>query len=107
MPMPVTQAREIAAASRLENVRYAIRDLAVLADGLTRQGHRILPLNIGDPINFDFQTPSHLIETVYKAMKDGRNGYAPSQGLKDAREGMRAEATRKGITSVQDTFAST
>ena len=30
--MPVTQTREIAAASRLDNVRYAIRDLACIAD---------------------------------------------------------------------------
>ena len=30
--MPTTQAREISAASRLENVRYAIRDLACVAD---------------------------------------------------------------------------
>ena len=105
--MPITQAREIAAASRLENVRYAIRDLAVLADELTRQGHRILPLNIGDPINFDFETPPHLIETVYKAMKDGKNGYAPSPGIAQALEAIRAEAARKGITSVQDAFVTT
>jgi len=105
--MPITQAREIAAASRLENVRYAIRDLAVLADELTRQGHRILPLNIGDPINFDFQTPSHLIETVHKAMKHGKNGYAPSQGIPQALEAIRAEGAYKGITSVQDAFVTT
>src|SRR5437762_6876297 len=105
--MPITQAREIAAASRLENVRYAIRDLAVVADELTRQGHRILPLNIGDPINFDFETPPHLIETVHKAMKDGKNGYAPSQGIPQALEAIRAEAARKGITSVQDAFVTT
>src|SRR5256714_1420040 len=105
--MPITQAREIAAASRLENVRYAIRDLAVVADELTRQGHRILPLNIGDPINFDFQTPSHLIEAVHKAMKDGKNGYAPSQGIAQALDAIRAEAARKGIARVQDAFVTT
>src|SRR5256885_12617418 len=105
--MPITQAREIAAASRLENVRYAIRDLAVLADELTRQGHRILPLNIGDPINVDFETPPHLVETVHKAMKDGKNGYAPSQGIPQALEAIRAEGAYKGITSVQDAFVTT
>ena len=30
--MPATQVREVAAAQRLENVRYAIRDLACVAD---------------------------------------------------------------------------
>ncbi|PYX68740.1 MAG: aminotransferase, partial [Acidobacteria bacterium] len=69
--MPITQTREVTAAARLENVRYAIRDLACIADEVAKQGHKILPLNIGDPINFDFQTPQHLIEAVYKAMRDG------------------------------------
>ena len=53
---PITQLREIAAANRLENVRYAIRDLASVADEVTAQGHKVLPLNIGDPNIFDFQT---------------------------------------------------
>jgi alanine-synthesizing transaminase len=102
--MPATQVREVAAAQRLENVRYAIRDLACMADEVAKKGHKILPLNIGDPLNFDFQTPAHLIEAVYKAMKDGKNGYAPSPGIKEALDAIRAEAERKGITSVQDVF---
>jgi alanine-synthesizing transaminase len=102
--MPATQLREVAAAQRLENVRYAIRDLACIADEVAKKGHKILPLNIGDPINFDFQTPAHLIEAVYKAMKDGKNGYAPSPGIKEAIDAIRGEAERKGITSVQDIF---
>jgi alanine-synthesizing transaminase len=102
--MPVTTTREVAAAHRLENVRYAIRDLACVADEVAKKGHKILPLNIGDPINFDFQTPAHLIEVVYQAMKDGKNGYAPSPGIKEALEAIRREAERKGITSAQDVF---
>ena len=102
--MPATQVREVAAAQRLENVRYAIRDLACVADEVAKKGHKILPLNIGDPLNFDFQTPAHLIEAVYKAMQDGKNGYAPSPGIKEALDAIRAEAERKGITSVQDVF---
>jgi len=102
--MPATQVREVAAAQRLENVRYAIRDLACVADEVAKKGHKILPLNIGDPLNFDFQTPAHLIEAVYKAMKDGKNGYAPSPGIKEALDAIRAEAERKGITSAQDVF---
>ena len=102
--MPATQVREVAPAQRLENVRYAIRDLACVADEVAKKGHKILPLNIGDPINFDFQTPPHLIEAVYKAMKDGKNGYAPSPGIKEALDAIRGEAKRKEITSVQDVF---
>ncbi len=102
--MPLTQAREILAASRLENVRYAIRDLACVAQEVAAKGHKILPLNIGDPINFDFETPAHLIEAVHKAMREGKNGYAPSSGVPAALEAIRGEAARKGITNIQEIF---
>jgi alanine-synthesizing transaminase len=102
--MPLTQAREICFASRLNNVRYAIRDLACVADEVTKQGHRVLPLNIGDPLSFDFETPAHIIEAVHKAMCDGKNGYAPSEGVHEALEAIRGEAARKGITTVRDVF---
>ena len=105
--MPTTQAREIAAAARLENVRYAIRDLACVADEVTKQGHKILPLNIGDPLTFDFQTPAHMIEAVYKAMREGKNGYGPSSGISEALQAIRGEAARKGITTAQDVFVTT
>jgi alanine-synthesizing transaminase len=105
--MPIAQTREITCAARLENVRYAIRDLACYADEVAKQGHKILPLNVGDPNVFDFVTPPHLIEAVYKAMRDGKNGYAPSQGVKEALEAIRGEAARKGITTVQDVFVTT
>src|SRR5579862_7264451 len=102
--MPLTQTREIAAATRLENVRYAIRDLACVADEVIAQGHKVLALNVGDPNIFDFQTPPHIIEAAYKAMRDGKNGYAPSPGIPEALEAIRGEAARKGITTVQDAF---
>jgi alanine-synthesizing transaminase len=104
MPRTFPQTREILAAARLEHVRYAIRDLAVLAEDLARQGKQILPLNIGDPVIFDFETPAHLIEAAAKAMRDGRNGYAPSLGVKPALEAIRAEAEAKGIRNIQTVF---
>jgi len=102
--MPLAQVREIAAAKKLANVRYAIRDLACFADEVTRQGHKILPLNIGDPLTFDFETPPHMIEAVHRAMHDGFNGYAPSSGIKPALDAIRREAARKGIVNIQDVF---
>jgi alanine-synthesizing transaminase len=102
--MPTIQAREIIAAARLENVRYAIRDLACVADEVIAQGHKVLPLNVGDPLNFDFETPPHIIEAACKAMRDGKNGYAPSPGIPEALEAIRGEAARKGITTVRDVF---
>jgi alanine-synthesizing transaminase len=104
--MPVASIKEISAARRLDNVRYAIRDLAVMADDLVRQGKKILYLNIGDPNIYDFKTPAHLVEAVAKAMRDNKNGYAPSPGIPEAIEAIRNEAVRKGISSVQDVFVS-
>ncbi len=101
MSREIAHIREILAAARLEHVRYAIRDIAVLAEELARQGKEILPLNIGDPLKFDFHTPPQLIEAVVKAMRDGENGYAPSLGVNDAIEAVRAEAERKGIRNIQ------
>ena len=103
MPM-TTQAREILAALRLENVRYAIRDLTVLADEVAKSGKKILPLNIGDPLKFDFATPPHMIDAVQKAMRDGHNGYAPSHGINEAVQAIGAEAERRGIRNIQSIF---
>jgi len=102
--MPTIPVHEIAAAKRLDQVRYAIRDLACVADEVTSQGHKVLALNVGDPLIFDFQTPAHIIEAAYRAMRDGKNGYAPSPGIPEALEAIRGEAARKGITTVRDVF---
>src|ERR1700734_2366827 len=88
---------EVMAASRMANVRYAIRDLAVTAEEVAREGHEILYLNIGDPCKFDFHTPPHMIEAVLKAMVDGHNGYAEPYRLKAARPGIRNEAGLNGF----------
>ncbi len=95
---------EVPAATRLAHVHYAIRDLAELADEVARHGKEILPLNIGDPLQFDFRTPPHLIEVVVKAMRDGLDGYAPSLGVPEAVSAARAEAERKGISNIQSVF---
>jgi len=101
---PIQQAHEVVAALRLEQVRYAIRDIAVVAEQLAREGKKILPLNIGDPLKFDFRTPPHIVESVVKAMHDGHNGYAPSLGIDQAIEAVRAEAERKGILNIRSVF---
>ena len=102
--MPVTSMREITAAKRLDNVRYAIRDLAGIADEVTKAGHKVLPLTVGDPNIFDFETPAHVVDAVVKAMRDNKNGYAPSPGIPEALKAIRDEAERKGFTSIQDVF---
>ena len=102
---PITkQISEVVAATRMANVRYAIRDLAVYADEVARQGHKILYLNIGDPCKYDFPTPPHMIEAVHKAMVDGYNGYADSLGIKPAVDAIRAQAEHDGFKDIQSVF---
>ena len=105
--MPVIQTREITPAHRLDNLRYAIRDMAVLAEEVVKQGHKVLHLNIGDPNAFDFVTPAHVVEAAYRAMRENKNGYAPSLGVAEAVEAIRGEAARKGIATAQDVFVTT
>src|SRR5438094_3505126 len=105
--MPATQTREISPAQRLGNLRYAIRALASAAEAVVKQGHKVLYLNVGDPNIFDFATPAHVVEAVAQAMRDNKNGYAPSPGIPQALEAIRAEAARKGITTVRDVFVTT
>jgi len=91
-------------AARTRTIEYAIRDIAVEADKLRKQGAKILPLNIGDPLKYDFATPRHMIEATYKAMLAQQNGYAPSTGIDAAVEAIRREAERKGIRNILSLF---
>ncbi|HTV65843.1 MAG TPA: aminotransferase class I/II-fold pyridoxal phosphate-dependent enzyme [Bryocella sp.] len=95
---------EVMAASRMINVRYAIRDIVATAEEVAREGHHILYLNIGDPCKFDFHTPPHMIEAVLKAMVDGHNGYAESLGVRSALAAIRNEAEHNGFRDIQSVF---
>ncbi|OYT28067.1 alanine aminotransferase [Thermoplasmatales archaeon ex4572_165] len=70
----------IRASNRSKNVSYAIRDVIIPAKKLEKQGKKILHLNIGDPIKYDFDTPQHMKDALYEAAQQGFNGYAPSEG---------------------------
>lgn len=94
-------------ATRTENIRYAVRDVVVLANEIAKSGKKMLYLNIGDPNLFDFETPEHLVEAIYKALKDNRNGYAPSSGINEAVASIEREAERKNIRNIRDIFVTT
>src|SRR5664279_1825425 len=102
--MATQEISKVLPASRMANVRYAIRDLAVVADEVAREGHKILYLNIGDPCKFDFPTPPHMIDAVHKAMRDGHNSYGESLGIKPAVDAIRREAEAKGFKDIQSIF---
>jgi len=94
-------------AIRTENIKYAVRDIVVLAQETAKTGKEMLYLNIGDPNLFDFAPPKHIVEETYKAMLNNKNGYAPSSGTADAVKAIEKEAERKGIKNVHDIFVTT
>jgi len=49
---------------------------------LERQGEDIIHFELGDP---DFDTPKHIIDAAYSAMKEGETHYTSSMGLYDLR----------------------
>ena len=97
-------ATPIRPAERTRNVKYAVRDIVVLAEQAAKAGKELLYLNIGDPNKFDFETPRPLIDAAYRAMLANLNGYSPSSGTRQAVEAIAREAGRKGIANVQDIF---
>lgn len=94
-------------AVRTDNITYAVRDIVVLANEVAKTGKEMLYLNIGDPNQFDWEPPKHLIEATYEAMKKNLNGYSPSSGIKQAVDAIAQEAEKKGIKNIQDIFVTT
>ena len=71
---------------RAAALEYPIRDIMAVADELSRSGKKIIYLNIGDPVQYGFETPLHIKEALKKAVDSGLNYYAPSEGLMELRE---------------------
>lgn len=71
---------------RLDRVQYAIREMASMAKEVEKKGKKVIYLNIGDPLKFDFDTPSHIKEALWKTIKEGKNYYSESKGIYELRE---------------------
>jgi len=99
--------KPIQAAQRTDGVRYAIRDVVMRARELAAGGMDMLYLNIGDPIQFDFETPPHLIEAISQAMRDGQTGYCASEGTAEAIDAVTREAHSKGILNPHHVYITT
>ncbi len=88
----------LAGAERSLQVEYAIRDVVLPAREIEKQGHKVLKLNIGDPIAYGFQPPEHMIQALYEAAKAGHNGYSASEGDPELVDAIVArERRRNGI----------
>lgn len=92
----------IRTARRVDHFTYAIRNIVAEARKVEQGGKKVRYLNIGDPNQFGFLTPPHLIEAVARAMKDGHNGYTASPGIVQAREAVAADFSRRGVETSPD-----
>jgi alanine-synthesizing transaminase len=89
--------RNIPTAARVHRFTYAIRNIVAEAQKVEAAGTRVQYLNIGDPVAFGFKTPSHLVDAVERALRDGHNNYGPSAGIPAAREAVATEYTNNGF----------
>src|SRR5690606_16930157 len=53
------------------------------AKALREQGHDVIGLGAGEP---DFNTPEHIIEAAYQAMREGHTKYTPAAGIAELRQ---------------------
>ncbi len=98
--MPNKALRSNLITNRTKTIKYAIRDVVVTAKQLEAMGKQITYLNIGDPIVFDFQTPSFMVDAFCSAAKDGYNGYSASPGILAFREAVVEKEKRINKVSI-------
>jgi aspartate/methionine/tyrosine aminotransferase len=89
--------------NRISNVEYAIRDITLHARQYEKAGKKIIYLNIGDPVKYDFPTPDHIKRALIDAVSSNFNYYADSEGILELREAIVNKESQKGLSvNVED-----
>ncbi|PIN85352.1 MAG: aminotransferase [Candidatus Diapherotrites archaeon CG11_big_fil_rev_8_21_14_0_20_37_9] len=91
--------KKIAPSKRTENVRHALRDIVPIAQQVEKKGKKVIYLNIGDPMKFDYRTPEHM----WKAMMDNKKeaeGYCNALGTDGARKAVANYANKSGAKGI-------
>ncbi|HEX5673261.1 MAG TPA: aminotransferase class I/II-fold pyridoxal phosphate-dependent enzyme [Nitrososphaeraceae archaeon] len=87
---------------RISNVEYAIRDITIHARQYEKKGKKIIYLNIGDPVKYDFPTPDHIKKALIDAVASNFNYYADSEGILELREAIVKKESQKGLPITVD-----
>ncbi len=91
----------ISRASKLDDLRYAIRGPVLdEATRLEHEGHRLMKLNIGNPAPFGFEAPEEVLVDMIRNLPTAQ-GYCESQGLYSARKAVMQYNQRKGVKGVE------
>jgi alanine-synthesizing transaminase len=104
--MPQQNLKPFAKSERLEALRYEIRGpVYERALQLQQQGYKILPLNIGNPASFGFDTPDEIVHDIIAHIRDAQ-GYIDSRGLFAARKAVMQHYQSAGVknTQIDDVF---
>jgi len=67
------------------------------ANALAASGKDIINLGIGQP---DFPTPENIVEAAVKALRDGKHGYTPTEGIPELRDAVASSLSHRYNTSV-------
>lgn len=98
--------KPITKSSKLANVCYDIRGpVLAAAKKMEEEGHRVIKLNIGNPLPFGFEAPEEIVVDVIRNMRDA-SGYSDSLGLFAPRKSIMHYCQEKGIkgVTVEDIF---
>jgi len=98
--------KPIKKASKLENVGYDIRGLALKeAKRLEEEGHKILKLNIGNPAPFGFGASDEILVDIIRNLPMAQ-GYCDSKGLYSARKSIAQYYQARGMydLTVEDIY---
>ena len=92
--------KPITKSSKLSNVCYDIRGpVLAAAKKMEEEGHRVIKLNIGNPLPFGFEAPEEIVVDVIRNMRDA-SGYTDSLGLFAPRKSIMHYCQEKGIKGV-------
>ncbi len=84
-------------------MEYAIRDITIHARQYEKSGRKIIYLNIGDPVKYDFPTPDHIKKALIDAISNDFNYYADSEGILELRQAIVKKESLKGLSiTVED-----
>ncbi|RLE75135.1 MAG: alanine aminotransferase [Thermoprotei archaeon] len=79
---------------RVNVLEYLIREFVPVAKQLEAKDKKVLYLNIGDPLRYDFKTPKYIRDSLKDAVDKGYNYYSRAQGIEELLEAI-AEKERK------------
>ncbi|MEK6957521.1 MAG: aminotransferase class I/II-fold pyridoxal phosphate-dependent enzyme [archaeon] len=91
--------KKVIPASRTLGVKHANRDLVPVAEQVEASGKKVLYLNIGDPIVFDFRAPESIWQSIEQHKRECE-GYTNAIGSNGARQAIADYAKRGGINGV-------